>query len=184
MTERPGFLAMLQRIAGNGIKTIIVESPDRFARDLAVQLAGHDMLKGLGIDLIPASAPDFFTEDTYSWPPVCGGIGQGDDPARVMAAPANGGVLRDPRRREFPSARYKIGYLYFPRSMPGGGARWDPISTLMLPLGSPTKANANDERAKAAIRSHFSFRDVVKASTFCRRVPLGGTHLGNRRTRE
>jgi DNA invertase Pin-like site-specific DNA recombinase len=41
-----------------------VESPDRFARDLAVQLAGHDMLKGLGIDLIPASAPDFFTEDT------------------------------------------------------------------------------------------------------------------------
>jgi DNA invertase Pin-like site-specific DNA recombinase len=35
VTERPGFLAMLQRIAGNGIKTIIVESPDRFARDLA-----------------------------------------------------------------------------------------------------------------------------------------------------
>ncbi len=62
--RRPGFLAMLQRIAGNGIRTIIVESPDRFARDLAVQLAGHDMLKGLGIDLIPASAPDFFLEDT------------------------------------------------------------------------------------------------------------------------
>jgi DNA invertase Pin-like site-specific DNA recombinase len=64
VTERPGFLSMLQRIAGNGIRTIIVESPDRFARDLAVQLAGHDMLKGLGIDLIPASALDFFTEDT------------------------------------------------------------------------------------------------------------------------
>ena len=42
---------MLQRIAGNGIRTIIVESPDRFARDLAVQLAGDDMLKGLGIGL-------------------------------------------------------------------------------------------------------------------------------------
>ena len=48
----------------NGAKTIIVESPDRFARDLAVQLAGHDMLKALGIAIIPASAPDFFTEDT------------------------------------------------------------------------------------------------------------------------
>jgi DNA invertase Pin-like site-specific DNA recombinase len=47
-----------------GAKTIIVESPDRFARDLAVQLAGHDMLKELGIAIIPASAPDFFTEDT------------------------------------------------------------------------------------------------------------------------
>src|SRR5262245_40060302 len=33
-------------------------------RDLAVQLAGHDMLKELGIAIVPASAPDFFTEDT------------------------------------------------------------------------------------------------------------------------
>jgi len=64
VTARPGFAAMLDRLAGNGVRTIIVESPDRFARDLAVQLAGHDYLKGLGIALIPASAPDFFTEDT------------------------------------------------------------------------------------------------------------------------
>jgi len=61
--QRPGFAQMLQRLAANGAKTIIVESPDRFARDLAVQLAGHDMLKALGISIIPASAPDFFTED-------------------------------------------------------------------------------------------------------------------------
>src|SRR4029077_12970953 len=64
--QRPGFAEMLQRLAANGAKTIIVESPDRFARDLAVQLAGHDMLKALGIAIIPASAPDFFTEDTPS----------------------------------------------------------------------------------------------------------------------
>jgi DNA invertase Pin-like site-specific DNA recombinase len=62
--QRPGFAEMLQRLATDGAKTIIVESPDRFARDLAVQLAGHDMLNGLGISIIPASAPDFFTEDT------------------------------------------------------------------------------------------------------------------------
>jgi DNA invertase Pin-like site-specific DNA recombinase len=62
--QRPGFAEMLQQLATDGAKTIIVESPDRFARDLAVQLAGHDMLKGLGIAIIPASAPDFFTEDT------------------------------------------------------------------------------------------------------------------------
>jgi DNA invertase Pin-like site-specific DNA recombinase len=55
---------MLRRLTSNGATTIIVESPDRFARDLAVQLAGHDMLKELGIAIIPASAPDFFTEDT------------------------------------------------------------------------------------------------------------------------
>jgi DNA invertase Pin-like site-specific DNA recombinase len=62
--HRPGFAEMLRRLAADSAKTIIVESPDRFARDLAVQLAGHDMLKELGIAIIPASAPDFFTEDT------------------------------------------------------------------------------------------------------------------------
>ena len=62
--RRAGFMQMLQRLASNGAKTIIVESPDRFARDFAVQLAGHDMLKDLGIAIIPASAPDFFIEDT------------------------------------------------------------------------------------------------------------------------
>jgi DNA invertase Pin-like site-specific DNA recombinase len=46
------------------VRCILVESPDRFARDLTVQLTGHDFLKSLGIALIPATAPDFFTEDT------------------------------------------------------------------------------------------------------------------------
>ena len=64
ITERPGFVAILDRIAGNGVRTIIVESPDQFARDLAVQLAGHDHLRKLGVTLTPATAPDFFTEGT------------------------------------------------------------------------------------------------------------------------
>ena len=62
--ERPGFKAMLDRIAGNGVRCIIVESPDRFARDLLVQLTGHNYLKTLGVELIPATAPDYFTADT------------------------------------------------------------------------------------------------------------------------
>ena len=64
VAERPGFKAMLDRIAANGVRTVIVESPDRFACDLITQLTGHDFLKSLGIALIPATAPDFFTEDT------------------------------------------------------------------------------------------------------------------------
>ena len=62
--QRPGFMEMLRRVAANGAKTIIVESPDRFARDLIVQLTGHDILKAHGIALVPTTAPDFFTEDT------------------------------------------------------------------------------------------------------------------------
>ena len=64
IAERPGFKAMLDRIAGNGVRCILVESPDRFARDLTVQLTGHDFLRKLGVALIPTTAPDFFTEDT------------------------------------------------------------------------------------------------------------------------
>jgi DNA invertase Pin-like site-specific DNA recombinase len=62
--ERAGFVAMLERLLSNGAKTVIVESPDRFARDLMVQLAGHDMLKAKGVTLIAASAPTFFIEET------------------------------------------------------------------------------------------------------------------------
>jgi DNA invertase Pin-like site-specific DNA recombinase len=62
--DRPGFAEMLERLLSNGARTILVESPDRFARDLMVQLAGHDMLNAKRVTLIAASAPTFFLEDT------------------------------------------------------------------------------------------------------------------------
>jgi DNA invertase Pin-like site-specific DNA recombinase len=55
---------MLERRMPNGARTIVVESPDRFARDLMVQLAGYDMFKAKGVTLIAASAPTFFLEET------------------------------------------------------------------------------------------------------------------------
>lgn len=51
-----------RHFGGGGLA--LVESPDKFARDLTVQLTGHDFLKSLGVSLIPATTPDFFTEDT------------------------------------------------------------------------------------------------------------------------
>ena len=62
--ERPGFAALLDRIAGNGVRTVLVEDASRFARDLAVQIAGHDRLRAMGVELVPANAPDHFREDT------------------------------------------------------------------------------------------------------------------------
>ena len=62
--ERAGFASMLERIAGNGVKTIIVETANRFARDLIVQETGHKRLRALGIDLIAADSPDAFVHDT------------------------------------------------------------------------------------------------------------------------
>jgi DNA invertase Pin-like site-specific DNA recombinase len=62
--DRPGFGRLLSYITSNGARIILVENASRFARDLAVQIAGHDLLKDRGIDLIPVDAPDHFTDET------------------------------------------------------------------------------------------------------------------------
>lgn len=61
---RPGFAAALERIAGNGVRTIIVETANRFARDLIVQETGHRLLCQQGIELIAADSPGSFVDDT------------------------------------------------------------------------------------------------------------------------
>ena len=61
---RAGFRAMLDRLLGNGVRTIIVETANRFARDLIVQETGYAMLKGYGIELIAADSPAGFLDDT------------------------------------------------------------------------------------------------------------------------
>jgi DNA invertase Pin-like site-specific DNA recombinase len=61
---RPGFVEMLKRIEGNGVRTIIVETAGRFARDLMVQEVGFAMLQERGIDLIAADSPGSFLDDT------------------------------------------------------------------------------------------------------------------------
>ena len=60
---RPGFTAALARIAGNGVRTIVVETANRFARDLMVQEVGFAMLRELGVTLIAADSPASFLDD-------------------------------------------------------------------------------------------------------------------------
>jgi DNA invertase Pin-like site-specific DNA recombinase len=63
--RRPGFSAMMAYMADHpDCRAILVENASRFARDLAVQLAGHDMLRARGVTVIPVDAPESFTEDT------------------------------------------------------------------------------------------------------------------------
>ncbi len=62
--ERPGFSTLLGRVQGNGVGVVLIEDPTRFARDLAIQLAGHELLKSLGVELIPVNCPEHFREDT------------------------------------------------------------------------------------------------------------------------
>jgi DNA invertase Pin-like site-specific DNA recombinase len=62
--RRPGFVEMLAYIHSDGARTILVETANRFARDLAVQLTGHDLLRTRGVELVPVDAPDHFADDT------------------------------------------------------------------------------------------------------------------------
>ena len=64
VTARPGFKAMLERVASNGAKTIFGGVADRFARDVVVQETGYQWLHERGIALVPATAPDYFTTET------------------------------------------------------------------------------------------------------------------------
>ena len=60
---RPGIAALLARIAGNSVRTIIVETANRLARDLVVQEVGFAMLRDLGVTLMAADSPSSFLDD-------------------------------------------------------------------------------------------------------------------------
>lgn len=62
--QRPGFSEALKRIASNGVRTILVETASRFARDLIVAETGYRRLRDAGIVLIAANSPNSFLDDT------------------------------------------------------------------------------------------------------------------------
>ena len=52
---RAGFAALLDRIEGNGVRTVIVEDASRFARELMAQELGITLLISRGVRLVTAS---------------------------------------------------------------------------------------------------------------------------------
>ena len=55
---RAGFAALLDRIEGNGVRTVIVEDASRFARELMAQELGITLLISRGVQLLTASGDD------------------------------------------------------------------------------------------------------------------------------
>ena len=55
---RPGFNRLLDRIEGNGVRTVIIEDATRFARDLMTQELGILSLIKLGVRVITAAGDD------------------------------------------------------------------------------------------------------------------------------
>ena len=59
---RPGFTDLLAYCDAHGVGVVLVETANRFARDLAVQLTGHALMRERGIELVPVDAPTYFTD--------------------------------------------------------------------------------------------------------------------------
>ena len=105
--QRPGFAAMLEHIAGNGVRTIIVETASRFARDLIVQETGWQFLKDAGITLIAADSPDAFLDDTPTAVmirQILGSVSQFEK-AMLVAKLRGAGIARRRRRASAAAAR-------------------------------------------------------------------------------
>ncbi len=60
--SRAGFAALLAYCADQNVSVVLVENASRFARDLIVQLTGHELLQARGIDLVAVDAPTYFTD--------------------------------------------------------------------------------------------------------------------------
>lgn len=56
--DRPGFVSLLNRIEGNGVRIVLIEDASRFARDLLTQELGIVELINLGVRVITASGDD------------------------------------------------------------------------------------------------------------------------------
>lgn len=97
--SRPGFAAALERIASNGVRTIVVETANRFARDLIVQETGFRLLREQGIELLAADSPNSFVDDTPTAAlirQVLGAVAQFEKAALVAKLKG----ARDRKRRE------------------------------------------------------------------------------------
>jgi DNA invertase Pin-like site-specific DNA recombinase len=55
LQDRPGFAALLDKIEGNGVRTVIVEDASRFARDLMTQELGIVSLTERGVSVLTAA---------------------------------------------------------------------------------------------------------------------------------
>ena len=67
-TQRPAFQELMAAVLGNGVRTIIVESMDRLARELRIQEALLVYLASKGVNLISARTAENITEAVQADP--------------------------------------------------------------------------------------------------------------------
>ncbi len=59
--ERPGFADLLEHIDANGVRTILIEDPSRFARSMHASILGEMLLQARGVKVLCANGESLFT---------------------------------------------------------------------------------------------------------------------------
>lgn len=99
LETRPGFAALLDRIEGNGVRTVILEDSSRLARDLIPQELGIIMLQQRGVRVLTATGDDLTSSDDpmkVAFRQIAGAFAQLEK-ARLVAKLKH---ARDRKRRE------------------------------------------------------------------------------------
>jgi DNA invertase Pin-like site-specific DNA recombinase len=99
LESRPGFAALLDRIEGNGVRTVILEDSSRLARDLIPQELGIIMLQQRGVRVLTATGDDLTSSDDpmkVAFRQIAGAFAQLEK-ARLVAKLKH---ARDRKRRE------------------------------------------------------------------------------------
>jgi DNA invertase Pin-like site-specific DNA recombinase len=63
IATRQGFGALLEKLASNGVRTVIIEDASRFARDLITQETGIAALQTLGVTVLASNGDDLTASD-------------------------------------------------------------------------------------------------------------------------
>ncbi len=135
VTSRQGFNDMLAAMLSNCARIVLVENASRFARDLVVQITGHDLLRSKGISLIPVDAPNHFEDETPTATMVrsiLGAVSQFEKEALVLKLRK----ARDRIRRE--------------KGRCEGNSKWLPVPDAAIQAAKAAKGRGLSLRAIAA----------------------------------
>jgi DNA invertase Pin-like site-specific DNA recombinase len=80
---REGFKALLARIDGNGVCTVLIDEPSRFARDLITQELGVTLMIQRGVKVICANGDDLTVDASVRWRVLAAGEGSACRQTRV-----------------------------------------------------------------------------------------------------
>jgi hypothetical protein len=147
---RPGFSALLDRIEGNGVRTVVVEDASRFARDLVAQELGLLLLIKRDVRVLTVSGDDL--TDT-------------SDPSRVMMRQIAGSFAQYEKTRLVTSSGVPVSAYGKPTASARAASRSQSVSPSWFLQPSACIAGRPKDTVGHSGRSQGNFRRWATATS-------------------